>query len=83
VKRRAIIPALKKKGLAHLWHGWHSFRRGVGTNLKELGVDDLTISRILRHEGVAVTQQHYIKRVEKPSTEAMKKLEKAFLAARY
>jgi integrase len=83
VKRRAIIPALKEKGLANLWHGWHAFRRGVGTNLKELGVDDLTISRILRHEGVAVTQQHYIKRIQKPSTEAMRKLEKAFLAAKY
>lgn len=30
------------------WHGWHAFRRGLGTTLAELGVDDLTIQRILR-----------------------------------
>jgi hypothetical protein len=22
------------------WHGWHAFRRGLGTNLAELGLDD-------------------------------------------
>jgi len=31
------------------WHGFHAFRRGLATNLHALGVDDLTIQRILRH----------------------------------
>ena len=38
------------------WHGWHAFRRGLATNLHDLGVDDKTIQAILRHANVAVTQ---------------------------
>jgi len=43
------------------WHGFHAFRRGLATNLHALGVDDLTVQRILRHSNVGVTQQCYIK----------------------
>jgi integrase len=45
------------------------FRRGLGTNLAELGVDELTIQRILRHANVATTRQHYIN-VRNPKAEA-------------
>jgi hypothetical protein len=31
------------------WHGLHAFRRGLGSNLNDLGVLDLTIQKILRH----------------------------------
>jgi|SRR5215472_491133 len=63
------------------WRGWHAFRRGLGTNLAELGVDDLTIQRILRHANVATTRQHYIK-VRNPKVEAaMQMLEGALCAA--
>jgi integrase len=51
------------------WRGWHAFRRGLGTNLAELGVDDLTIQHMLRHANVATTRQHYIK-VRNPKIEA-------------
>ena len=62
------------------WRGWHAFRRGLGTNLAELGVDDLTIQRILRHANVATTRQHYIK-VRNPKVEAaMQMLEGALPA---
>ena len=53
------------------WHGFHAFRRGLATNLHALGVDDLTIQRILRHSNVAVTQQCYIKTRDAQSIAAM------------
>lgn len=80
IKRRSIEPAMKKAGL--VWHGWHAFRRGVGTTLGEVGVDSLTNSRILRHDSDDVTKKHYIKTPGKTQRKAMKKLEKAFLAAK-
>ncbi len=57
------------------WHGWHAFRRGLATNLHDLGVDDKTIQAILRHSNVAVTQACYIKTLPKQSIAAMQKLE--------
>jgi len=48
--RREIIPDLKGKGLRR--HGWHTFRRGLATNLPELGIRDDVIQRILRHADV-------------------------------
>jgi len=59
------------------WHGWHSFRRGLGTTLHRLRVDDLTIQRILRHSNVAVTQACYIKSLPAESVAAMNLLEEA------
>jgi integrase len=43
------------------WHGWHGYRRGLATNLHDLGVDDKTIQAILRHSNVKTTQNIYIK----------------------
>jgi integrase len=57
------------------WRGWHSFRRFVGTGLHDLGVDDLTIQRILRHSNISVTQRCYIKTLPEQSVSAMAKLE--------
>jgi integrase len=73
--RRTIRPALEKAKLE--WHGWHAFRRGLATNLHELGVDDLTIQRICRHDDVATTQRHYVKTRDAGRKAAMQKLEKA------
>ena len=80
VVRREIKPALARAGIQ--WRGWHAFRRGLATNLHALGVDDLTIQRILRHGNVAVTQAAYIKTVPKQASAALRKLEKAFKARR-
>jgi integrase len=55
-----------------MWKGWQAYRRGLATNLKELGVPDTTIQCILRHENVNTTQRFYIKTA---SVDAMKKLE--------
>jgi integrase len=58
------------------WHGFHAFRRGLATNLHDLGVDDKTIQAILRHSSVAVTQNSYIKTLSAQSIAAMRQLEK-------
>jgi integrase len=49
--RRLMRPVLDSKSIA--WKGWHAFRRGLGTVLHDLGVDDLTIQAVLRlNEGL-------------------------------
>jgi len=60
------------------WHGWHSFRRGLATNLHTLGVDDKTIQAILRHSNVALTINVYIKSVTESQVSAMDVLEAKF-----
>jgi integrase len=62
------------------WHGFHSFRRGLASTLYSLGVDDLMIQRILRHQDVSVMRKHYIKTVPDQSVSAMAKLEAASCA---
>jgi integrase len=42
------------------WFGWHAFRRGLGTRLNEMGVDDKEIQSILRHAEIGTTQAYYI-----------------------
>jgi len=42
------------------WFGWHAFRRGLGTRLNEMGVDDKEIQAILRHADISTTQAFYI-----------------------
>ena len=59
------------------WHGFHAFRRGLATNLHDLGVDDLTMQRILRRSDVSVTQRCYIKTLPQHTVEAMAKVESA------
>lgn len=73
VLRDVVSPALEKAEIA--WYGYHAFRRGLATNLRSLGVDDLTIKDILRHSEVEVTRASYIKRVDEKSVEAMERLE--------
>jgi integrase len=57
------------------WRGWHSFRRGLATNLHRLSVDDKTIQSILRHSNIATTQNIYIKSLPADAIAAMKRLE--------
>jgi len=42
------------------WFGWHAFRRGLGTRLNEMGVDDKEIQSILRHADINTTTAYYI-----------------------
>jgi integrase len=43
------------------WKGWHAFRRGLGTNLADLGVQPATVAAILRHSDVKTTIGFYQK----------------------
>jgi hypothetical protein len=69
---RVIKPIFKANGME--WKGWQAYRRGLATNLKELGVEDTTIQCILRHEDVSTTQRFYIKTAPQPAHAAMQKL---------
>ena len=77
--RRVIVPKLKAAGV-QCWSGWHGFRRGLATNLFELGEDEATIQAILRHSDVKTTRRHYIqkKKASKESRQAMNRLAQAF-----
>jgi integrase len=77
--RRDIRPALDKAKIE--WHGWHAFRRGVGSNLHALGTPDKVIQDVLRHANVTTTQTYYIKVASAASVAALRKMEKAFKAA--
>lgn len=81
--RRIIVPALRESGVK-CWTGWHGFRRGLATNLYELGIEESTIQAILRHADVETTRKHYIKKnvVPEASKAAMKKLETVFKTMR-
>ena len=76
VTRRDVAPKLAENKIP--WHGWHGFRRGLSTNLYELGVKDMVIQAILRHADVAVTRKHYIKTSTEQSESAMKELARAW-----
>ncbi len=70
--RRVVAKAFKAQGLE--WKGWHAFRRGLASTLFELGCDDLTVQRILRHSRVNVTRAHYIRIRDAKVEDAMKRL---------
>jgi len=53
------------------WRGWHAFRRGLATNLHDLGVDDKTIQAILRHSNIGITQNIYIKSIAETQINAL------------
>lgn len=72
--KREIRPDLDKKNLA--WHGWHAFRRGLATNLREMEIPDDVIRRILRHADIATTQEHYAKTLPPAVRKAMSKLDR-------
>ena len=73
---RVIRPTLKEAGVP--WYGWHAMRRGLASNLVELGADPKIAQAILRHANVRTTMDFYIKARPKKTVEAMTNLEKAF-----
>jgi integrase len=66
---RVMKPMLAAHGL--VWYGWHAYRRGLASNLKTIGIDDLTIQAILRHQDVNTTRRFYIKTMPHEVTVAM------------
>lgn len=75
VTANVIVPLVTKGGVR--WRGWHALRRGLATNLHQLGVSDKTIQRILRHSNVAVTQNCYIKTAGSEVAAAMQQFERS------
>lgn len=73
--RRVIKPQLEAAGL--VWHGWHSFRRGLATNLSDLGVPAAQIQAVMRHSEEVVTKKHYIQHNTRQAAAALAKLEAA------
>ena len=70
-----IKPALEGTGVE--WHGFHAFRRGLGTRLFNNGVPTKTIATILRHgSGSEVTEANYIDVDESTAVAALKNLPK-------
>lgn len=74
VFKRQIKPKLKEAKFE--WHGWHAFRRGLATNLYQLGVPDKTIQAILRHSNLSTTMNSYVKSVPADAVQAMRSLER-------
>ena len=70
---RSIRPVLERAGIE--WRGWHGFRRGLATNLKQLGVDDKSIQAVLRHADYTTTLNVYVQPVPEAVKEAMKRYE--------
>ena len=69
---RIIKPLLKKASLP--WYGWQAYRRGLASNLKALGIDDMVIQRVLRHSDVSTTQRSYIRVRDEKMHDAMLQL---------
>jgi integrase len=55
LRARDILPVLGVR-----WNGWHAFRRGLATNLLELGVSAEVAQTTLGHANVSTTREHYI-----------------------
>ena len=71
--KRTIRPVLEKLGLE--WYGFHAFRRGLATNLEQLGVAPKDIQAIMRHADFQTTMNLYVKAVPESARKAMERLE--------
>ncbi len=70
-----------KEKIGGRWKGWQSFRRGLSTNLYELGVPPEVAQIVLRHADAATTRKHYLMLKSRGLEQAaMRKLEKAIRA---
>ncbi len=76
-----ITPHLKEKGMK--WNGWHAFRRGLATNLHEMGVPTKVIQRVCRHADEATTKKHYIHATEPGVQSGMRELEASITREKY
>jgi integrase len=58
ILKRHIRPALERLG-GKKRIGWHSFRHGLGTLLRQMGVDIKTAQELLRHANCRITMDIY------------------------
>ena len=64
-----------------VWGGFHGFRRGLGSNLRAMGVDPSLVAAILRHSDITTTLELYAVPQDTETREAMEKLEAKFNAS--
>jgi integrase len=77
LENRVIRTTLKDAGIP--WHGFHSFRRGIATNLHTLGMPGKDIQTVLRHSNLRTTMDIYTRPTVTPAVrQGMKKLNAAF-----
>src|SRR6202022_4747235 len=70
---KIIKKTLEGTGVA--WHGFHAFRRGLGTRLYNNGTPIETVGKILRHgSGSEVTLKHYVEVEEETKATALRNL---------
>jgi integrase len=70
---RRIKAALQ--GVGAEWHGFHAFRRGLGTRLYNNGTPIETVAKVLRHgSGSEVTLKHYVEVEEETKAAALRNL---------
>ena len=62
ILKRHIRPALERIGIKKRI-GWHSFRHGLATMLRQKGVDIKTAQELLRHANSRITQDIYMQAV--------------------
>jgi integrase len=70
---RHVRPVAKSLDIE--WYGLHGFRRGIASNLYELGAEEKIVQRVLRHAKSHVTKDRYIKTFDPALVAGMKKLE--------
>ena len=66
-------PLLEKLELS--WYGWHAFRRGLTTNLNQMGVDPKVVQAIPRHADFQTTMNYYVKAVPESGKPVMERFE--------
>lgn len=70
---KRIKEALKGTGIE--WHGFHAFRRSLGTRLYNNGTPIETVAKVLRHgSGSEVTLKHHVEVEEATKAAALKNL---------
>jgi integrase len=81
VLRRHIRPALERAGVEGKRIGWHSFRHGLGTMLRQQGIDLKTAQEMLRHANSRITLEIYQQSVPAEKRDAQNKVMGIVLAA--
>lgn len=70
--RRILRRILRKAGFP--WAGWHTFRHSFASELIKQGVDVYSVSKILGHKSVSITEKTYLHSSPEHQRKAVEKL---------
>jgi integrase len=82
ILKRHIRPVLAEMGV-NKRIGWHSFRHGLGTMLRQMKVDDKVAQELLRHANSRITQDFYQQAVTEEKREAQELALRGFLGSTF